>query len=193
MCVYGRSMGGEGRWKIPRRISYRGYEQESHGRTTWTDECTELGIQKDHTDLSSQFGSGGSWEKSFLLHIIRGPEFDPRQPYADQAEGALIVDAKALYDAILKNSMASIQSKVTDTRTAIELGIIKQDLEHICAKLRWVSSERQIADGLTKIQARQLLAERLHRAIMRLTTDVDQTASKKKTVAERKSARDFET
>ena len=71
---------------------------------------------------------------------------------------ALVVDAKALYDAIHKE--APLQG-AANKRTGIELLVLRQTLANTCSIVRWVSSERQIADGLTQISARQLFADRL--------------------------------
>ena len=48
-----------------------------------------------------------------------------------------------------------------------------------------MSSERQIADGLTKESARTLLTSRLRHRRLKLTWDPTYTAAKKKTKAER--------
>lgn len=64
---------------------------------------------------------------------------------------ALIIDAKALYDAI----KAEIPQINGDKRTQIECMIMKQKMQNLKPQLRWVSSEVQLSDGLTKIQARQ--------------------------------------
>ena len=71
---------------------------------------------------------------------------------------ALVVDAKSLYDSLKKE--APVQGS-SDRRTAIEQIGLKQSLLNVGAHVRWVSSERQMADGLTKISARQLFADRL--------------------------------
>ena len=47
--------------------------------------------------------------------------------------------------------------------------------------LKWVSSERQFADGLTKESARQLLADRLRYGRIKFVWDPNYTAAKKKT------------
>ena len=73
-----------------------------------------------------------------------------------------------------------------DKRTGIELMVIKERLLALGAVTRWQSSERQFADGLTKLAARQLLADRLRCGEMLLVWDEQFTAAKKKTAAERK-------
>jgi hypothetical protein len=53
-----------------------------------------------------------------------------------------------MYDAVKKDT--AIQSAYRK-RTAVELVVLKQTLRQTGSVLRWVSSERQMADGLTKI------------------------------------------
>lgn len=52
-------------------------------------------------------------------------------------------------------------ASVPDRRTALEIRVIKELLQDLAGELRWVSSERQWADGPTKTSSRQLLANRL--------------------------------
>jgi hypothetical protein len=96
---------------------------------------------------------------------------------------ALVVDAKSLYDAYHKES--TIQAS-TCKRTAIEMLVLKQTLQLTSTVLRWVSSERQLADGLTKVAARQLLAERLQSQMYRMVHDSTFTAAKKKPLSVRR-------
>ena len=66
----------------------------------------------------------------------------------------LVTDAKALYDSYHRES---VTSSVTDRRIALEIRVIKELAMELKGELRWVSSECQWADGLTKLSARQLL------------------------------------
>jgi len=101
---------------------------------------------------------------------------------------ALAIDAKSMYDAVKKDT--AIQS-ASCKRTAVELVVLKQTLRQTGSVLRWVSSERQMADGLTKISARQLFAERLAHQVYRLVYDVSFTAAKKKNLEDhRRSERE---
>ena len=95
---------------------------------------------------------------------------------------ALVVDAKALYDAIHKE--APLQG-AANKRTGIELLVLRQTLTNTSSIVRWVSSERQIADGLTKTSARQLFSDRLRVQNYTLVYDESFTAAKKKTSQER--------
>ena len=103
-------------------------------------------------------------------------------------ESALVIDAKALYDS-LKAEVPQIQG---DKRTKIEAMIIKEKMKECGTEIKWVSSEVQYSDGLTKQAARQLLADRLRTHVLKLTADTDFQAAKKKTPAERqKNARKY--
>ena len=58
-----------------------------------------------------------------------------------------IVDAKSLYDHLAKDSVGG-----QDKRTAIEIQIIREDLNNLSGSIRWVDHQAMIADGLTKIK-----------------------------------------
>ncbi|CAL1145140.1 unnamed protein product [Cladocopium goreaui] len=77
---------------------------------------------------------------------------------------ALVVDAKALYDS-LKAEVPQMQG---DRRSKIEVMVVKQKMDEVKTKLKWISSETQLADGVTKIAARQLLADRLRSHVFSL-------------------------
>lgn len=94
----------------------------------------------------------------------------------------VVIDARALFDAINKEN---IQSAV-DKRVAVETLVIKDGLKHTNAELRWVLSERQLADGLTKIGGRHQLCDLLRGGYIQLVYDETFTAAKKKTIQERK-------
>ena len=70
---------------------------------------------------------------------------------------AVVIDTKDLYDAI-KSKVSQISR---DKRTQIEVMVVKEKMRSMSIHLRWVSSEVQLSDGLTKTQARQLLVDRL--------------------------------
>ena len=103
--------------------------------------------------------------------VLKTAAFQTKRP------SSLVVDAKSLYDSLKKE--APVQGS-SDRRTAIEQIGLKQSLRSVGANVRWVSSERQMADGLTKISARQLFADRLSKQCYRLVFDATYTAAKKK-------------
>ena len=93
----------------------------------------------------------------------------------------LITDAKALYDSYHREG---ISSSVVNKRVSLEFRAMKERLEELSGSLRWMSSERQIADGLT----RALLASRLRHGKLRMTWDPHYVAHKKKSKAEKAAA-----
>ena len=101
---------------------------------------------------------------------------------------ALVVDAKALYDSI----RAEVPQLSGDKRTKIEVMIVKEKMQECQTLLRWVSSEAQYADGMTKPSARQLLTDRLRTHMFKLQADENFVAAKKKTQQQREAnARKF--
>ena len=58
---------------------------------------------------------------------------------------------------------------------------------------KWICSERQYADGLTKEATRQLLADRIHHGKTKFTWDPLYTAAKKKLSERNQSRGDFTT
>lgn len=61
-------------------------------------------------------------------------------------EQCQIIDAKSLYDAVIKQSPSSRQ----DRRTAVELAIIVESMRKSGSCLRWTPHPRMPADVLTK-------------------------------------------
>ncbi|CAE7901478.1 GIP [Symbiodinium sp. KB8] len=83
-------------------------------------------------------------------------------------------------------------STAADKRTCLEALTTRDKLREIGGETRWVSSERQYADGLTKDSATQLLADRLRTHMHKIVADDTYQASRKKTVTDRqKSAQQF--
>jgi len=99
----------------------------------------------------------------------------------------LITDAKALYDSYHKESLAGSSS--VDKRTGLEIRVAREQVSSLGGSLRWVSSECQYADSLTKMSSRSLLAERIRFHKMKLVWDSQYVSSKKKTAEEREASR----
>ena len=92
------------------------------------------------------------WTKLFwTLMIWPNADYSQDAMLEKSGESPVLTDAKALYDSV--NSLT--QSKVTDKRTAIEVSIIQDRLRAMLSKMKWVNSGQQLADGLTKRQARE--------------------------------------
>ena len=90
---------------------------------------------------------------------------------------ALFVNAKALYDSI----RAEAPQLSGDKRNKIEVMIVKEKMQVCQTLLRWVLSEAQYADGMTKPSARQLLTDRLRTHMFKLQAGDSFIAAKKKT------------
>lgn len=70
--------------------------------------------------------------------------------------------------------------------------IIKEKVRECPTEVKWVSSEVQYSDGLTKQSARQLLADRLRTHVLKLKSDTEFQAAKKESPANRqKNARKY--
>jgi len=81
-------------------------------------------------------------------------------------------------------------ASVPDRRTALEIRVIKELLQDLAGELRWVSSERQWADGPTKTSSRQLLANRLRHGRLGFDWNPQYVAAKRKPSQERQANMD---
>ena len=99
----------------------------------------------------------------------------------------MITDAKALYDSYHREGLGG---GVTDKRTGLEIRVTKERLGDLDGTFKWISSERQYADGLTKEGTRQLLADRLRHGKIKFTWDPLYIAAKKKKLSDRVRSRD---
>ena len=117
---------------------------------------------------------------------------DPGKPLAELMsqpsvlEPTMVTDAKALYDSYQRESLGN---NLTHKRTGLEIRVMKERLQGLGGRLRWMSSERQFADGLTKFATRQLLADRLRYGKVKYTWDPEYVASKRKGFEERQQSR----
>ena len=66
--------------------------------------------------------------------------------------------------------------------------VVKQKMDEMKTKVKWISSETQLADGVTKIAAGQLLADRLRSHVFSLHSDRTFQAAKRKTLAEHQAS-----
>ena len=94
----------------------------------------------------------------------------------------MITDAKCLFDSYHKESMSTV-----DRRSGLEIRVVKEQLEGLGGRLLWVSSERQLADGLTKMSVRQTFADKLRHGRVKFLFDPQYIAAKKKSLSERQT------
>ena len=81
---------------------------------------------------------------------------------------AVVTDCRAPYDLLKKENIQTSNDK----RVAIEPLVIRDLLKQVNGELRWVSSERQLADPMTKISTRQQLVEAMRSGFIQLVHDV---------------------
>ena len=93
----------------------------------------------------------------------------------------MVTDAKFVYDSYHKESRSSVGK-----RSGLEIRVVKEQLQSL-GGLRWVPSERQLADGLTKMSTSQSLADRLRHAKVKFLYDPAYTAAKKRPLSERQA------
>ena len=146
-------------------------------------------VSRSSLNAESQACSAAMDALEYLLIFWEGcirHDFQLRQvdDFTPEMASALVVDAQALYDS-LKAETPSLQG---DKRTKIEVMVTKQKMLSVKSRLKWVSSEAQLADGVTKFSARQLFADRLRSHHISLKADMSFQASKKKTMAERQAS-----
>ncbi|CAJ1379598.1 unnamed protein product, partial [Effrenium voratum] len=157
-------------------LSWRSFRLQRVCRSSLSAESQACSTALDELTLTKLFYS-----------LMLNPDQDLRKSETVQAAGesAMVVDARALYDATQRETIQN----AGDKRAAIQILCIKDALTWTGSRLRWVSSERQLADGTTKLAARQSLADDLRGGYMQLINDGNFTAAKKKTNQERKPQR----
>ena len=139
-------------------VDWRSYKLPRVARSSLSAEAQAAGGASDSAEYICRFWS-----------II----FDPKPKLRERLqEGSalrptLVTDAKTLYDAWHKETTTSASSSV-DKRTYLEIKVAKQQTTDLEGCLKWASSERQFADGLTKSSTRSLLANRLRRHRIKL-------------------------
>ena len=113
-----------------------------------------------------------------LAALMFDSSLDPRAEgtAAQCGRSAIVIDAKALYDALQKDGIGS----GADKRASIDILCIKEEISRLHCELRWVSSERMLADGLTKLHTRQNFVVMLGSGCLKLVNDETFTAAKKK-------------
>ena len=152
-------------------ISWRSFKVPRVCRSSLAAECQACATALEELLLTKTF-----------LEVLKNPSLTLQQ-VKDKLEGecAMVTDCKALYDAVHRETI----QQATDKRVAIEGLVIKDLLNDLHCQWRWVSSERQLSDGLTKVGARQAFVERFKGSYVQLISDTAFTASKKKSKEER--------
>ena len=159
-------------------IDWKSFKLPRVARSSLSAETQSAGQAADSVDFIVRF-----W------HLLLNPDDSLKETLdviSSPLQPVMITDAKALYDSYHR---PTVNHSAIDKRTMIEIKVMQEQVESVGGSLKWISSERQFGDGLTKIQARQLMADRLRHGRIKFTWDPQYQASKKKTKEEREKSR----
>ena len=101
-------------------------------------------------ETQAMVGATGTleWTSLLLLEAMKGSfevrDFVSRLPVL---KTMVVTDCKSLYDHLVS---VSAPTAVEDRRTSIDVVIIRQSLQRTKASVRWVPTNRMLADSLTK-------------------------------------------
>ena len=153
-------------------LSWRSFKLSRVCRSSLAAECQALATGLEELLLV----------KNYLTHL-QFPRLGLQEVQKRAADNcAVITDCKSLFDGIKRETI----QQAADKRVALECLVIKELLNDTKCQWRWISSERQLADGLTKVSARQAFAERFQGQHVQLVADETFTAAKKKSKEEHK-------
>ena len=123
--------------------------------------------------------------KTFLRMLLDQNVTLPQSQETLTMPCAVVTDCRALFDLLKKENIQTSNDK----RVAIESLVIRDLLKQVNGELRWVSSERQLADPMTKLSTRQQLVEAMRSGFIQLVHDENFVAAKKKTAVDREKSR----
>ena len=93
--------------------------------------------------------------------------------------GVLVIDAKGVYDSITRSESAALS--MSDKRSAVEGLALRESIGRTRTLLKWVHSEINVADGLTKFdhRAQNLVRDFLRSGLWRIFFDPTFTSARK--------------
>ena len=104
-----------------------------------------------------------------------------------QVQSVMVCDSRNLYDALSKIESSGLH--LEEKRTAIEVLSIRERTQATGVTIRWVDSDQQLADGLSKNNEYEQLLEICQQGAFRLVFDPRFTSAKKKRQAAAKQRR----
>ena len=154
-------------------VDWRSMKLPRVARSSLAAEAQAAGQACDALDFASRFWEHMLHPKTSLQDLMAMPS---------SLKPTMITDAKALFDSYHREGLSG---NLVDKRTGLEILVLKERLTDLNGNFRWISSERQFADSLTKTSTRQLLADRLRYGRIKFTYDAEYTAAKRKTAEDR--------
>ncbi|CAE7943401.1 RE2 [Symbiodinium necroappetens] len=111
-----------------------------------------------------------------------GYDIDLRRPEqaCSKVTGALITDAKSLYDVLMKGDLNSAAAGLKEKYSALEALSLIERIHASKTKIRWVHSDAQVADALTKPSPSGALHALLTLGRWKLIYDPSFTSAKKR-------------
>ncbi len=108
-------------------------------------------------------------------------DVDLKEPHTavSKISGTVVIDAKALYDVLQKKDLNSSGAGLKDKFSALEALCLMESLEKYQTNVRWVHSNAQVADALTKPLPSGILEKILTEGRWALVYDPDFTSAKK--------------
>ena len=95
----------------------------------------------------------------------------------------MVTDCKSLYDSLARSESQGLG--LQEKRTAIEVAATRQQMEASGISCKWVNSDRQLADSLTKPMAAHAMKQLCSTGRWKIIFDANFTAAKKVKAAKR--------
>lgn len=110
---------------------------------------------------------------------MNGQDMDLNDPdkCIKQVPGIVVIDAKAIYDTLTSQNQPL---QLAEKRAALELLAYLKNTERNGTETRWVHGGANLADGMTKLGAAQMLWEFMRTSTWSLVQDETQTIGKKR-------------
>ena len=89
----------------------------------------------------------------------------------------MVTDCKSLYDALARSVSQGLG--LAEKRTAIEVTATRQQMEATAIECKWVNSDRQLADSLTKPMSSHAMSDLCSKGQWKIVFDADFVAAKK--------------
>ena len=138
------------------------------------------------SSLAAETQAASEAEEELMLIRIQwkemlGYDIDLRKPGSEisTVPGILVTDAKSLFDVLHKEDLNSSAGGLQEKYSALELLSLCERIREGKTAIRWVNSDAQVADSLTKPTKPGSLHQLLHSGRWRLTYDPDFTSAKR--------------